>query len=488
MTGLRQTLLLALLIFPTGVEQVAAQPAAFFATFERAFPQIKFERPVALRPDPVSGYLFVVEQAGVVRTFPPSDGAAHAHTVLDIRHRVLGQTIDPESGLLSMALHPSFSDNGYVYVFYVSDTPSTRISRFTTSGTPAIADPESEKIIIEFERSQLKHNGGDLHFGPDGYLYASIGDGGCCGDPYGHGQDLTTLLGTIIRVDVDAGDDQPYRVPADNPFADNTEGWRPEIWAYGLRNPWRFSFHPDTGEIWVGDVGELTYEEINRVLPGGNYGWPVMEGSECLIWPPGSGIGENCEHIGTLPAYSYGRSQGVSVTGGLIYRGTRQPSVQGRYVFADWGMPRILIGTPSEDHSSLESVVTVFRGSDPFISAFGEDASGEMHFLGYFTGHVYRFRRGGDENQITAQLHLEGQNPTRATTEITVDLLDFSVLRVDVVDAIGRRVRTVVEERLMPPGSETITVDLTGLASGTYFVTLTANGSAAQSRRVTLIR
>jgi glucose/arabinose dehydrogenase len=488
MTGFRYLFLLSLIVTAAGLQHAAAQPATFFATFERAFPQVKFERPVALRADPVSGYLFVVEQAGVIRTFAPSDGATHSHTVLDIRSRVLGQTVDPESGLLSVALHPAFSENGYIYVFYISDAPSTRISRFETAGTPAIADPESEQVLIEFGRDQIKHNGGDLHFGPDGFLYASIGDGGCCGDPYGHGQDLSTLLGTIIRIDVDADDGGLYGIPPDNPFADDDEGRLPEIWAYGLRNPWRFSFHPETGEIWVGDVGELTFEEINRVLPGGNYGWPVMEGPECLIWPPGSGIGEDCDPVGTLPAYSYGRSQGVSVTGGLIYRGSRRPSVRGRYIFADWGMPRIMIGTPSADHSTLENVVTVFRGSDPFISAFGEDASGEMHFLGYFTGHIYRFRRGSDSEEITAHLHLDGPNPTTSTTQISIDLLDFSIVRVDVVDVLGRRVRTVVEESLVPPGSESFTVDLSGLASGTYFVVLTADGAIAQTRRVTLVR
>src|SRR5690606_22166688 len=241
---------------------------------------------------------------------------------------------------VTLAFHPDYAENGYLYVTYVTedgDGPYRwRLSRFTRDGEPAsggapTADPDSEVILLDLPRADWRHNGGDLHFGPDGYLYVTLGDGRCCSDPDEQAQDRTTLLGKLLRLDVDApAPGLNYGIPPDNPYVGNTQGWREEIWAYGFRNPWRFSIDHMTEQVWVGDVGEVTWEEVNLVEAGGNYGWDDMEGPECHEEP-------DCDPADyTLPVWAYDHSVGLAIIGGYVYRGDDIPELYGRYVFSEW--------------------------------------------------------------------------------------------------------------------------------------------------------
>ncbi|MEX0771394.1 MAG: PQQ-dependent sugar dehydrogenase, partial [Balneolaceae bacterium] len=287
-----------------------------------AFPNLSFNRPVDLQhPGDGTHRLFVVEQSGVIHVFENDPSASEKSVFLDITDRVEDER--NEEGLLGLAFHPDFETNGTFYVNYTTPGASdpdnrglTHISRFQVDADhPDQAVKESEEVILSYDQPFWNHNGGQIAFGPDGYLYIAVGDGGSGGDPQGHGQDRTTLLGTILRIDVDRQEDgNNYAIPADNPFAGNTQGYREEIFAYGLRNPWRFSFDAETGRLWTGDVGQNAYEEIDVVENGGNYGWNIMEGNHCF--EPSTG----CDREGLeLPVWDYSQESGdKSITGGFV--------------------------------------------------------------------------------------------------------------------------------------------------------------------------
>lgn len=348
-----------------------------------AFPNLSFARPVDLQhPGDNSNRIFVVEQAGIISAFPNDRGTSERKTFLDIREKVDDQ--GNEEGLLGLAFHPDFETNGYFYVNYTAADPNrTVISRFTVSpGNASQADPASETILLTFEQPYSNHNGGQVSFGPDGYLYIAVGDGGSGGDPQGNGQDRSTLLGSILRIDVNKADNnKAYGIPADNPFAKNTNGYREEIYAYGLRNPWRFSFDPENGRLWTGDVGQNAYEEIDIVEKGGNYGWNTMEGNHCFK-PK-----DDCDRAGLkLAIHEYGRSEGLSVTGGFVYRGPTLKSLTGKYIYADYATRRVW----ALDHRNLNSPVNsqLFE-ADFNISSFGIDQNNELYLCG-FDGKIYR--------------------------------------------------------------------------------------------------
>jgi glucose/arabinose dehydrogenase len=246
---------------------------------------LSFSRPVDLQdPGDGSGRLFIVEQAGVILVFQNSPGASSAEVFLDIRPLV--DNAGNEEGLLGLAFHPDYGDNGLFFVNYTASGPDcTVIARYRPDPRDTWrADPDSAQEILSFEQPFSNHNGGQLAFGPDGYLYIAVGDGGSGGDPLGHAQNRSTLLGSLLRIDVDSpSGGRPYGIPPDNPFAGNTQGWREEIFAYGLRNPWRFSFDPPTGRLWAADVGQNAYEKIDLIVSGGNYGWNLMEGNHCYL-------------------------------------------------------------------------------------------------------------------------------------------------------------------------------------------------------------
>ncbi len=332
--------------------------------------------PVHLTSPPSDDRLFVVEQLGRIRIIE-SDGTLLATPFLDITNRV---RCCGEQGLLSVAFHPMYDSNGWFYVNYTDFAGATTVERFRVSANPDVADDNSGKLILSVDQPFSNHNGGLNVFGPDGMLYIGLGDGGAAADPLGNGQNLDTLLGSILRIDVDGGD--PYRIPADNPFI-TVPGARGEIWAYGLRNPWRFSFDRQTGQLFIADVGQAQWEEVNRASAsegGINYGWRVMEGAHCF----GGGGCDQSEL--TLPIFEYNHQEGCSITGGHVYRGSAIPGLSGRYFYADycqqWVRSLEIQGSSVEVHDSGVG------GLGP-VTSFGEDTAGELYFLTE-GGRVYR--------------------------------------------------------------------------------------------------
>ena len=342
---------------------------------KRAFPRLSFRRLTNLvQANDGTDRMFVTEQPGVVRVFPNTQEAGTARVFLDISSRISER--NNEEGLLGIAFDPNYGDNGYVYLYYSASSPRRSVlSRFVVSGDdPNKADPDSEFIILEIPQPFGNHNGGQLAFGPDGYLYVGLGDGGSGGDPRGNGQNVGTLLGSILRLDVtDVPPEVPYLVPADNPFV-AAPGARGEIWAYGLRNPWRFSFDLQTGILWAADVGQDSSEEINVVERGLNYGWNVMEGLRCFR--PRSG----CD-VGGLepPVFEYDHSQGCSVTGGYVYRGLALPPLFGAYLFADFCSGRIWGLRHDGGAGILEH--QLIADTNLSITSFGQDLAGNIYIL-----------------------------------------------------------------------------------------------------------
>ncbi len=363
-------------------EPIEARPLAP-VELEPAFPGLEFDRMVLLTyPDDGSGRLFVVLQPGRIVVFQNDPGVESARTFLDIRERV--NDSGNEEGLLGLAFDPAFAENGHFYLNYTASGPRrTVVSRFAVSADdPNTADPGSELVFLEVAQPYRNHNGGHVAFGPDGMLYVGLGDGGSGGDPRGNGQDTSTLLGSILRIDVSALDETGgYAVPPDNPFASGDGTARGEIWAYGLRNPWRFSFDRETGDLWAADVGQNRYEEVDIIRPGLNYGWNVMEGSKCFR-------PTNCDTRGLeMPVAEYGREGGCSVTGGYVYRGRRLPTLYGAYLYADFCSGKIW-ALRHDGAAVTEQMLIADTGLS--ISSFGEDPSGEVYVL-TFEGAVYRF-------------------------------------------------------------------------------------------------
>lgn len=348
---------------------------------EKAFPNLEFIRPVDLQqPNNQDDYLYVVEQAGRIFRFQNLRETVDKTLVLDIRDKV--NDSGNEEGLLGLAFHPQFAQNKFFYVNYTADNPRrTVIARFEMK-EPAEETAASQQVIMEYAQPYGNHNGGQVMFGPDGYLYIAVGDGGSGGDPHGHGQNRETLLGTILRIDIDnEQNDLAYAIPADNPFAGNDQGFREEIFAYGLRNPWRFCFHPETGEIWTGDVGQNRIEEIDIVVKGGNYGWNIMEGSECYD-------ADNCDKSGLFqPIFEYDHSVGYSITGGYIYRGTNYPDLYNAYIYADFVVGKIWALKAKGNNMYENSLLTE---KIPQISSFGTDKENNLFVLS-FDGYIYKF-------------------------------------------------------------------------------------------------
>lgn len=346
-----------------------------------AFPGISFNRPLDLQhAGDGSGRLFIVEQGGRIYMID-NYSAEDIRLFLDISGRV--DDSGNEMGLLGLAFHPEFKNNGSFFVNYTNRN-NTVISRFTVnSDNPDSADPAGEEVILTFLQPYSNHNGGQLAFGPeDGYLYIASGDGGSGGDPQGNAQNRETLLGKILRIDVDNRDPGlNYAIPSDNPFTGNTEGYREEIYAYGLRNPWRFSFDPLTERLWAADVGQDRIEEINLIKKGGNYGWNIMEGSLCFN--PSSG----CDSTDLeLPVYEYDHSLGRSITGGFIYRGEDIPVLEGAYIYGDF-VSGLIWGLWYEEGEGSSNFTMTETGLN--ISSFGIDEDYEL-YLTAFDGKIYR--------------------------------------------------------------------------------------------------
>ena len=332
--------------------------------------------PVYLTAPASDPRLFVIEQPGRIRIV--SDGRVLSEPFLDLTRRV---GYGGERGLLGMAFHPRYARNGTFFVNYTDRNGDTRIERYRVGHRPDVADPTSGKLVLAVPQPYANHNGGHLLFGPDGMLYIGMGDGGSGGDPHGNGQDRRNLLGDLLRIDVDRGD--PYAIPPDNPFVGRRDA-RPEIWAWGLRNPWRFCFDRAAHRLYIADVGQNRREEVSIVdsrHPGLNFGWNLMEGTHCYRIP-------GCDQQGlVLPRVEYGHAQGCSITGGFVYRGTRMPGLRGHYFYADycagWIRSFALVGERVTQHRRW-NVEGIGR-----VMSFGEDAAGELYVLSS-NGRVYR--------------------------------------------------------------------------------------------------
>jgi len=352
----------------------AAQAVLPAVEFVPAFPSLRFERPLFLTAVPGGDRLAVVTQPGVVYTFEDRSTVATRDTLLDLRDRVID---GGEKGLLGLAFDPQYPRRPYLYVDYVAPRPlRSVIARYTVMpGTVPKADPQSAVTLLEIAQPYSNHNGGMLAFGPDGMLYVASGDGGSGDDPHDNGQRLDTLLGKILRLMPTPG----ALVPSDNPFV-GRPGARGEIWAYGLRNPWRFSFDRATGALWAGDVGQDAREEIDLIERGGNYGWRVWEADRpnlaTAAHPPGAPI---------APRYAYGHDQGRSVTGGYVYRGRAVPALVGRYVFGDFVEGKVWVLVDEAGRAPRAELLDEVA----LPSSFGEDADGEL-FVTSFTGSIHR--------------------------------------------------------------------------------------------------
>ena len=511
-----------------------------------------FTSPVGMAVVPGgAGRFAVVDQVGVVHLVTPS-GDVLATPFLDVRDRIVSlRSGYDERGLLGLAFHPGYAENGRLYVYYSAPARdgapegydhTARVSEFTVSGNPDVADPGTERVLLDVDQPQSNHNGGTLAFGPvDGYLYVSLGDGGGANDvglghvddwytmnEGGNGQDVTTsLLGSVLRIDVDGGDgSHPYGVPEDNPFV-GRDGFD-EIYAYGFRNPWRFSFDPGGDhDLLVGDAGQNLWEEVSLVTRGGNYGWNVREGTHCFSTadpgtPPAScpaAVGEGHSDVGAPllpPVIEYAHPPGpggfgLVVVAGQVYRGSQIPDLDGRYVFADWsdsfGAPsgQLLVATPQEEGLwpvaplALEAAATGTIAS--YVLALGQDADGEVYVLTTHnagpsgtTGRVLRLATAGGtaagpDDPGTAQPRLDPPfpNPSRGTTTLRYALGAGAGVVLEVSDALGRRVRLLAAERVAA-GEHEVVFDGRGLARGVYVVRLSVDGAGVDQRRLALVR
>jgi glucose/arabinose dehydrogenase len=354
---------------------------------KRVYPRLSFEMPVGLFQAPGdNSRWFVIEQGGVISQFPNTPNPAAATLVLDIIDRA---ECCGEAGLLGLAFHPNFPATPLAYVSYTRKGPSDQIplvsyiSEFRTTDGGLTLDPNSERPLLKLNQPYTNHNGGNIAFGHDGYLYIGFGDGGDGGDPQNHAQNVEDLLGSFLRIDVNVAPPQKYAIPPSNPFAGHGScaGGCPEIYAWGVRNPWRWSFDSVTGKLWAGDVGQENREEVDIIENGKNYGWRCYEGNVAYNT---SGCGPQSNY--TFPLAVYSHSLGIAVTAGYVYHGTRVPGLQNVFLYGDYGSGRIW-GIRAGNLQPIQGVLI----DTPFsISSFGQDRNGEVYFVDYGGGGVYR--------------------------------------------------------------------------------------------------
>ena len=451
-----------------------------------------FDNPVHItHADDGSQRLFVVEQEGRIRIV--KNQTLLGTPFLDIAARV---SCCGERGLLSVAFPPNYANKGYFYVNYTNNDGDTVVARYRVTSDPDVANPNSEEIILTVEQPFSNHNGGQLAFGPDGYFYIGMGDGGSSGDPQGNGQRPETLLGKLLRIDVESGV-RPYAVPVNNPFV-QSRFYRSEIWALGLRNPWRFSFDRQTGDLYIGDVGQGTYEEIDfqpRASFGGeNYGWNIMEGKHCFN-------NNSCNQSGlVLPIAEYSHSEGCSVTGGVVYRGQQYSRLQGVYFYGDycsgtiWGLKGT--GTTVQNGRLLDTSYSV--------STFGEDEAGEVYLADLGNGDIYRVTdpnapSGADlaisvtetpdpvtvDNELTYTVTITNNGPESATGTQMSTLLPASVTFVSASASQGSCTGTTMvncQLNTLASGSKaTVTLTVKPTASGGLSLSVNVSGSTADS-------
>lgn len=370
---------------PSQTDDPVVTPDPTDYTLTEAFPNLRFDKPVELTsPADGTNRIFVVSQTGKIHVFPNQATAAGAPVFLDLSAKVMA---GGEMGLLGLAFHPDYKTNGYFYVNYTRGNPlETVIARFKVSAAdPNQADPASEQVLLTYRQPYTNHNGGKVAFGNDGYLYIASGDGGSGGDPQNYAQNRQQLLGKILRIDVNAtAGNLNYAIPADNPYKGNSEGFREEIYAYGLRNPWRFSFDRATGTLWAGDVGQGNVEEISIIQKGGNYGWKIMEGNACY----GAANCDQTNLIAPIWSYPLNAENGRSVTGGYVCRDQNLAGLAGKYIYGDYVSGNIWALTFSGNTAVKNELITKLADG---LSSFGEDSQQGLYVLGHTSGKVYKF-------------------------------------------------------------------------------------------------
>jgi len=448
------------------------QPNPFL--LENAFPFLSFSNPVDLQsPKDGTNRLFVVEQQGRIIVFINNRNTTTKKVFLDITDRV---TWGGEMGLLGLAFHPQFSSNGYFYVNYTANNPRrTVISRFqVSSNNPDSAVKNSELILMTFNQPYSNHNGGCILFGPDSYLYIASGDGGSAGDPQNNSQNIRNLLGKILRIDVN--NQQPplnYAIPPDNPFANSPDpNVRKEIYAYGLRNPWKFSFDSLTNKLWCADVGQNQWEEINIITNGGNYGWRCYEGKHPYNL-------SGCTGSYIFPIYEYPRNEGISITGGYVYRGNQFPELSGKYIYGDFGSKKIWALSYDGSTTSNELISI----SPQAISSFGLDEQNEIYVVGY-EGKIYKLVKPTKVEEKKSKFELfkiekPFPNPTNGTIKIRYEIQkdEFNSLAkvtLTIYNILGEKLFVTTDEKVNS-GNYEIEFDTNQMKSGIYLAEMTIN-------------
>ncbi|BAP30874.1 cadherin domain protein [Chryseobacterium sp. StRB126] len=414
--------------------------------------------------------LFVVQQNGMIKIIQPN-GTINPTNFLNISSKIV---FNGERGLLGLAFHPQYSTNGYFFVYYNNTAGNIVLARYSVTPTnPDVADPNSEKILLNIPKPFANHNGGSIHFAPDGKLWVVTGDGGSGGDPNNNAQNKNVLLGKMLRIDVNATDPTPYNIPSDNPFAGAGIDGADEVWAYGLRNAWKFSFDLATGNAMIADVGQGAIEEINKMplsQAGINYGWRCYEGNTAY-----NTAGCPTQSSMTFPVAVYDHSGGkCSITGGYVYRGSLYPSLQGKYFFADFCSDQI--GILNTDNSIIWT--SAYSGNG--FSTFGQDLQKELYVAAVNSGKVFKITTGSlgtHENDFSEAIKIY---PNPASKEIFISGIKDKKVTAEVISAEGRKVLEkdhIINEK---------GIDISGIAPGVYFINLKSGNYKSYSQKIVI--
>lgn len=456
---------------------------------ENAFPNLSFNRPLEIQnAGDGSNRLFVVSQTGFIVVFQNYYAVSEFNIFLDITSKV---DWGGEKGLLGLAFHPNYKENGYFFVNYTAPSPlRTVVSRFKVDqANPNVTDPQSEEIIFTTPQPFSNHNGGKIAFGPDGYLYIALGDGGSGGDPQNNAQNLSSPLGKILRIDVDnPSNGREYGIPNDNPFVNNEQGYLEKIFAYGLRNPWRFSFDLGTDWLWAADVGQNAWEEIDIIESGKNYGWRFMEGTHCY------NPQQNCDD-GTIEhpiwEYPHNNSGGWSITGGEVYRVDESSELYGKYIYADFVSGNIWSLFYDGENPPVNELIHSQPGIG--IAAFGKDENGNI-YLSDLNGKIYRFENPvttlkDDKNIVDGYLLKQNfPNPFNAATLIEFSVPEDQRVKLAVYDSLGAEIKILFYDNASAYQNYKITFDTSGLnlATGIYFYRIDTKAGSFTKKMVLL--
>lgn len=410
--------------------------------------------------------LFVVQQNGIIKIIQPN-GAVNPTNFLNIDSKII---FGGERGLLGLAFHPQYSTNGYFFVYYNNPSGNVVVARYSVSSTdPNIADPNSEKILLNIPKPFDNHNGGSIHFAPDGKLWIITGDGGSGGDPNNNAQNKNVLLGKMLRIDVDATG--PYNIPPDNPFAGTAIDGADEIWAYGLRNGWKFSFDLTTGNVMIADVGQGAIEEINKMpitQAGLNYGWRCYEGNNSY-----NPAGCPAQSTMTFPIAVYDHSGGkCSITGGYVYRGSQYPSLQGKYFFADYCSTQIGI----LDNNNTITWTSAYTGNN--FSTFGQDSQNELYVAAVNSGKIFKISTGTLGTQENNNLGSVKVYPNPASKQIFINGVKDKKATAEIISAEGRK---VLETDQIVNGKA---IDISKIPAGVYFINLKSGNTKSYSQKL----